>query len=67
MYGMGGDTPWWMVFALLDEEERNRRQPEPEQKPLHTRWLALKARECRRFRRENKALVEKIEELNRIK
>lgn len=66
MLGWNG-TPWWMIFALLDEEQRNRDAPEPKPdvEALHTRWRKIKIRQYRRFKNQNKELLEKIEELNR--
>ena len=60
-------TPWWMIFALLDEEERNRDAPEPklDVEALHTRWRKIKSTQYQRFKKQNKQLLEKIEELNR--
>jgi predicted RNase H-like nuclease (RuvC/YqgF family) len=55
-----------MIFALLDEEERSRGRPEADTTPTYSRWRIMKIRkEMRRFRMQNRELVDKIEELNR--
>ena len=68
MLGWNG-APWWMIFALLDEEERNRANPErkPDMEPVYRRWRKIKSTQYQRFKKQNKELVEKIEELNRHK